>query len=796
MLKLQFNRSPIYCVNIKYIQMKKFLSQAIVVSILILLPLLNVTAQEVGIGEWRDHLPYRQVISIARAGEKIYAATPYSLFYYDQADNSINRLNKINGLSDVGINQIAYLDELKTLVIAYSNANIDLIKDGEIINLSDIKRKPILGNKSINHIGFIGKRAYLSCGFGIVVLDIEKEEFPEPIYYIGEEGSAINVNATTYNSEDSLIYAATDVGIYHASFYSPNLANYAEWTRESGLLLPVGPFNHIASLNNRIYINKKGPGYSTDAMFVKVNNQWELFEKDNTANRFSVKVFKNELVVCHNLAVDFFDVVGVRQRTLYSYNPGNINPKDALIDEKNDVWIGDGLEGLTKIPSSGETVKFLPNGPDFPDVNALSSGGKDVWVVPGGRNSDYGGLYRQARFAGFVDGQWKTIDKEQDPFLKDYRDVLSVSVDPANNKRVYLGTWEYGLLEYVNGEFSKHYTPENSSLQGAIFDSKWVGIGGIAFDSKNDMWVTNSSAPSVLSVKRTDGTWQAFDLGSVATGTYMTKIIVDKSNQKWMIPRDHALIVFNDNNTKDISDDQVRRLTSAAGNGNLPGSFIQCLAADREGLVWIGTNEGVGVIYSPANVFSGQNFDAQRVLIDQDGQGQYLLITESVTAIAVDGSNRKWFGTDRAGVFLMSQDGTREILHFTAENSPLLSNSITDIAINNDGEVFFGTSNGVISYRGESITPNTNLDNVVVFPNPVREGYNGSIAIKGLVDGSSVKITDISGSLVYSTLAEGGQALWNGRNFDSKRVKTGVYLVYITNADGSQTKVTKIMFIN
>lgn len=783
--------------NIKYIKMKKFLSQAIIVSILILLPLLNVTAQEVGIGQWRDHLPYSKVISIARGGDKIYAATPYSLFYYDQGDNSLNRLNKINGLSDVGINQIAYLDELKTLVIAYSNANIDLIKDGKIINLSDIKRKPILGNKSINHIAFIGYRAYLSCGFGIVVLDIENEEFPEPIYYIGDEGSAINVNAITYNIEDSLIYAATDVGIYRASFYSPNLANYAEWTRETGLLLPEGPFNYIASLNNRIYINKKGPGYANDAMFVKVNNQWEFFDKSNNSNRFSVKVFNNQLVVCHNLAVDIFNADGTSQRRLYSYNPGNINPKDALIDDNNNVWIGDGFEGLTKVPpGNGVTEKFLLNGPDFPDANALSSGGRDVWVVPGGRKSDFGGLYREARFAGFMDGQWKTIDKKQDPFLENYRDVLSVRVDPANNKRVYLGTWGYGLLEYVNGEFSQHFTSDNSSLQGATFDSEWISIGGIAFDSKNNLWVTNSSAPSVLSVKRTDGTWQAFNLGSVASGVDISKLIVDKSDQKWLIPRDHALIVFNDNNTKEIADDQVKRLTSAAGNGNLPGSFIQCIATDREGLLWIGTNEGVGVIYSPNNVFTGQNFDAQLVLIDQDGQGQYLLKAESVTAIAVDGSNRKWFGTDRAGVFLMSQDGTKEILHFTEENSPLLSNSITDIAINSEGEVFFGTANGVISYRGESVQPNINLDNVVVFPNPVRESYNGSIAIKGLVDGSSVKITDISGSLVYSTLAEGGQALWNGRNFDSKRVKTGVYLVYITNADGSQTKVAKIMFVN
>jgi len=220
------------------------------------------------------------------------------------------------------------------------------------------------------------------------------------------------------------------------------------------------------------------------------------------------------------------------------------------------------------------------------------------------------------------------------------------------------------------------------------------------------------------------------------------------------------------------------------------------MAADRDGQVWIGTDAGVAVFYNPSAIFSGQNFDAQRVLIEQDGYGQYLLEAEAVTAIAVDGSNRKWFGTDRAGVFLMSADGTKEILHFTEENSPLLSNSITDITIAESGEVFIGTAKGIVSYRSESVPPKPTLDEVVVFPNPVRESYNGSIAIRGLVENSSVKITDIAGNLVYTTMSEGGQALWNGMNFDGKRVQTGVYLVYVTNEDGSKTTVTKIMFVN
>lgn len=754
-------------------------------------------AQEIGIGEWRDHLPYRKVIAVAEGDGVIYAATPYSLFYLNLADNSVNRLSKINGLSDVGISSIKYHPELKVLVIAYTNANIDLVKDGKVVNLSDIKRKPILGNKTINRIVLIGKRAYLACGFGIVVLDLEKEEFPEPIYYIGPEGSAINVNDITFNTEDSLIYAATDAGIYNAAFYGSNLANYAEWNREFSPMLPSGPFNHIAAFHNRIFINKKGPGYSTDAMFVKINGNWEAFFPDNTSNRSSLEVHYDRLVICNSLTIDVFNPDFTLEYGIYSYNPGNIIPHDAILDKDYNLWVGDDQEGLVKVFDRYNAEKTIPDGPDFADVYAIASGQNDIWVVPGGRSSSFGNLYRSARFAGFSDGRWKTITSKQDAFLGDVRDVLSVAVDPANYKRVYLGTWGYGLLEYTDGVLTNHFLNDNSSLEFSVLSSDWIGIGGLAFDNNNNLWVTNSSASSALSVRKSNGEWKSYNLGPVATGIDLGRVMVDKSNQKWMMVRDHAMIVFNDNNTPDdVSDDQAKRLTSAAGNGALPGAFILSMAADREGVVWIGSDAGVAVFYSPDNIFSNQNFDAQQILIEQDGYGQYLLETEAVNAIAVDGSNRKWFGTDRAGIFLMSADGTEEILHFTEENSPLLSNSITDITIDESGEVFIGTTKGLVSYRSESVEPRPTLDEVVVFPNPVRESYNGSIAIRGLVENSSVKITDVSGALVYSAMSEGGQALWNGRNFDGEKVKTGVYLVYVANSDGSKTTVAKIMFVN
>jgi len=240
----------------------------------------------------------------------------------------------------------------------------------------------------------------------------------------------------------------------------------------------------------------------------------------------------------------------------------------------------------------------------------------------------------------------------------------------------------------------------------------------------------------------------------------------------------------------------VKKLTNAPGNGDLPGNGIASFAVDLEGQLWLGSDRGVAVIYSPENVFSGGNFDAQQVMVEEEGFLHPLLETEAITAIAINGNNEKWLGTDKSGVFLMSSDGSKEIYHFSEGNSPLLSNSITGIRVASDGEVFFGTANGIVSYKDISKPPVAELDSVYVYPNPVRETYTGPIAITNLVEESNVKITDMNGNLVWEYQAEGGRTIWDGKDFNGNRVKTGVYMVFVTNPDGSKKSVTKLLFIN
>ena len=173
-----------------------------------------------------------------------------------------------------------------------------------------------------------------------------------------------------------------------------------------------------------------------------------------------------------------------------------------------------------------------------------------------------------------------------------------------------------------------------------------------------------------------------------------------------------------------------------------------------------------------------------------------MLGTEIITSVAVDGANRKWVGTYSSGAYLLSEDGSAKLLNHTEENSPLLSNTIVSIDIDDKtGEVWFGTSKGVISVRGDATLGGEQFGDVYTFPNPVRETYQGNVTITGLMRNTEIRITDVSGNLVYKTVSEGGQATWDLRTYNGDRVSTGVYLVFCSSEDGTAALVTKMLVI-
>ncbi len=761
-------------------------------------------AQGVGIGHWRDHLPYNNVISLAEAGTIIYAATPYSLYYWDDADGSINRLGKVEGLSDFGIAAIDYSKENKTLFIAYNNANIDLLRNGRIINIPDIKRKPILGNKVIRNVTLEGPFAYLSCGFGIVVVDVQRSEIKDT-WYIGAEGDFVDVYDIIFNEES--IFAATTEGIYTASRTHPNLANFEAWTRDTQLPDPNAAFNTLVFFDGKLHANNANPVYNTDTVFVRdpLDGSWSKMPAEGNAGKHKLRVFNDKLYVVNNGDVTIYNPGYQVDGRIYQYNqPDSLiipAPVDVLRDKNGYDWIADAMSGLVRTENIWGNAIIRPDGPRSNKVFEMSIVDHSLWVAPGGRNLQWSNIFTPGALYSFTDENWSSFDRNNLPVFDEVRDVLSVTVDPNERTRVFAGSWGFGLFEFRNNQLYARYDASNTPLQAPPqLQDKEIRIGGMAWDRNRNLWMSTSDATNLLNVLTNNGEWFSYYLGNLTFGASQTevgKVVIDDFGQKWVMMRGSKILVFNDNNTlSKLTDDQARILGAGIGQGNIPGSRVFSMARDRDGEIWIGTDEGVAVFYAPGNVFSGFDFDAQKILVEVGGYVQYLLEEETVTAIAVDGANRKWFGTDRAGVFLMSPDGTQQIHHFTEENSPLLSNTITDIAINHEtGEVFIGTALGLISFKSSATQGGISNNKVYAYPNPVHPGYSGPIAIKGLVTDADVKITNIAGELVYATRAEGGQAVWNGRNFNGQRASTGVYLVFISNDDGSETIVTKVLFI-
>ena len=780
--------------------MTRITLRIIIISLICCFAALAIYGQKIGIGEWRTHLPYNKVIDVAVTGDVVFAATEYSLFTYNTMDNEITRFDKIKGLSDVGISKMDYNQEQDAVLVAYTNTNIDIIRsDGRIINIPDIKDKDILGNKTINNILFKNEFAYLSCGFGVVVLDMAKEEIHDT-YYIGPEGSAIDVLSMTYN--DTSLYAATENGIYYGDVNATNLADYNQWKKEKQLPYPNSSYNIIESIGGKLYTNfLMREEFDGDTMYVYDGTSWDYFDKTNNDRHFQILGYDEDIYVVNRFAVVIYDPVGNEQSRIWSVDGEKYKPLAIDKVDTQYLWIGDESKGLIKNFNTFQGEFIKPNGPSSTNVFNLDASGESLWVAPGGRQSTWAPLFLKDGVFSFLEDTWYTHNGANTPALDTMTDMVNVKVDPANTNIAYVGSWDEGLLKFVDNQIETIYTDQNSSLGRWTGNPNKILVSGLDYDNQRNLWVANTSTGNLLSVLKNNGEWQSYNLGGSLTGIDIGILMVDSYNQKWINKRtDGFIIVFNDNNTiDDPTDDRVKVLSSASGNGGIPGSKVYSFETDLDGEVWVGSDKGVSVFYSPNQIFeSGVNFDAQQILVprnDGSGLADILLETEVVTAIAVDGANRKWIGTQRAGVFYLSEDGIEQLEHFTSSNSPLLSNSISGITINSEGEVFFGTANGIISYRSTSIPPPTPGSSVYAYPNPVRENYSGVIAIKNVPSDASVKITDTYGNIVYETKSEGAQAIWDGYNFDGRKAATGVYLVFVSNDEGTEKMVTKILVI-
>jgi hypothetical protein len=772
-------------------------------TLLILLVLAQPGHTQVGVGEWQDELSFSQAISLVEARGIIYCATRSGLFSYDPASANITKWSKINGLSDLEIACLAYSEDHNTLIIGYSNSNIDLLRNNRIINIPDIKQKMMTGSKKINSILVQGDDALLSCGFGIIRLNLSRDEVSST-YYIGPDGSHLQIFETAIFNYDS-IFAATEKGIYKAYINDPELENYRVWKPVNGQPFPGEAFNHLAYNDGKLWASHLSTGGPVDSIFTYNGYEWTWFPR--YYNDIRRMMFENgTIVVVSSYQINLISPEGILQRNIGTYaGEEYINPNDFLLDNQGKPWIADRDFGLIYSPDFETYTKIRPPGPWNPKTFDLVIADGDLWIAGGAYDASWNNIWNNSGVSAKINGTWNVFNPVTVPQMELIRDVIRLAVDPGDSHHVYGASWGYGLLEFKDGQYIGLYDDTNTggALTSVFPGNPYIRIGGLAFDSKSNLWVTNSSVPSPISVMKKDGTWKSFPYGQYLGDDFTGQMVITPGDIKWVqLPKGNGLFVFsNGKNIEDESDDHTLKMPVMVSfppkNTIKILNDIYSMAVDLDNRLWIGTSSGVVVYYDPSSIFSSSDFYASQPSVDQ-GDTLYhgLLATEIVTAIAVDGANRKWFGTRNSGVFLTNPEGTELIQSFNVTNSPLPSNEIGSIAIDNQsGDIYFGTQGGVISYRGIAIRDDLYAGPVYAFPNPVRPGYTGPITVKGVPAESVVKITDLTGNLVFEGVSVGGQITWNGNERSGQPVATGVYLVFASTTDLSRKVSTKILIV-
>lgn len=761
---------------------------------LLLIPIFLSAQLDIPIGGWKSYLPYRTGRQVTQSASTVYYATSESILTLDKTELSVDFLSKTDGLSNIGIRTIQYNQGSETLIIVYNNSVIDLVQSEGIKTLSDIKNfNNIIGKKEVNNI-FVENEAdvYLATSYGVSKLNVLTGLFEFTTF------TGIVVNDVVVF--DNAIYAATDEGIYSVAKNNFNIDDFGNWTF---LGEDIGLPNDYSTQALEVYENQLYLGI--DSILYRVNNGKvdSLYAQDGMTLSFMTAENKHLLVgyFCENCNGK---VVALSSDGTFQKVPNQCTsrPLNAIEDQQGRIWFADLFRDFryAKNLTDQNCRKLSFNSPYSKNVQEIAVSDNELWLASGGLNPTFNYLFRQDGFFSLIDGEWNDYSKRDIPAIKeaDLFDFYAIAIHPENGN-IYAGSFLDGLVEY-DGENFTVFDDSNSSLNNAVGDESRTRVSGLAFDQDNNLWVSNDFASRPFSVYKNDGTWQSFS-NSRCSGndTRLLEVLIDENNFKWFVlgGANAGIMVYDTGeNLEDTADDRCRVFTAA--NSNLPTNQVNDIALDLDGDIWVGTAGGVVVFQCGPTVFD--DCDALEVITDQDETNLGLLLSgDEVKAVAIDGANNKWFGTTN-GIFVQSPDGKDEMAHFTAENSPLLDNNIIDIAIRNStGEVFIGTAQGLISYRGQATTGEVrNAKDIYAFPNPVRPDYGGSIAIKGLAQDANVKITDVNGQLIYETRAQGGQAIWNGNDYTGRRASTGVYLVFSTskNLTNPDAAVAKILFIN
>ncbi|MDX6180720.1 T9SS type A sorting domain-containing protein [Flavobacterium sp. Fl-77] len=735
---------------------------------------------------WQGYFSFNEIKDISEGATAVFAASENALFSKNATSNLLTTTTTVEGLSGQTISAVYHSEAFKKTIVGYENGLLIVINetDGTLLKKVDIINKQLPSNlKKINHFMEHNGLVYVSCDFGIVQFNLTTSQFGDT-YFIGENGVEISVKQTAFFN--GFIFAATSSGIRRANSTSPNLIDFSQWPAINN-----GEWSSIETLDAElIAINTTGNihRYNSNTFVGFLQLQQPSIDMRAVNNSLFITT-PNTIFVYNN------QMVLSRQISNTQVLSDKLNFSCAtFVDDL--IYIGTKENGLfSGTLSSGSVFENnTPKGPTRNNIFSVDVTPNSLWAVYG----DYDLFYNPYNLdsygiSKYSNSAWLNIPYEE---VFDAKSITRIVINPSNENQVYASSFFSGLLKIENDVPTFLFDYTNSGLETLTTEGPTyfdVRINGTAFDKSGNLWVTNSRIKNGLKVLRTSGQWQTYPISTILDNpeaTNFSNIAIDKNSTKWIGTSKDGVIGFNE------SLNTFKKMTFGADAGNLPTTDVRAVAVDTKNQLWIGTTKGLRVLSNVNNFQSENQLKANPIIIVEEDLAQELLYEQFITAIVVDGANNKWIGTADSGVFMVSPNGQETKYHFTINNSPLPSNVVNDIKINSaTGEVFIATNKGMVSFKGIATDANDDLSNVYVYPNPVRPGFSGTVKIAGLIDKANVKITDIEGNLVHETTAEGGTIEWDTSAFGKYKVASGVYMIFISAQDGSETKVKKVMII-
>jgi hypothetical protein len=767
---------------------------------------------------WQSHYSYNTIVDVVSGENKIYAAAENSVFEYDVLTNEKKTITTVEGLSGDQITTIYYSVAYQYLLIGYETGLIEVYSetDESVFTVVDILEKQNITpvNKRINDFYENEGLIYISTNFGISIYDLERLEFGDT-YFLGNGGSQITVMQVSILNDEIFAACRSNNGIKKADLGNSNLIDFTQWETIIG-----GFYYTINSINNKLYaVRSNGALYEIDG--TSINTLFTLPSVPLDAD-----VSDSSLIFSTTNTVYVYDENIQLVNSFQSTTDFDTNLTSATLLDGS-IYIGTNTLGIlsSQISVNSTYLQIIPNGPSDNNVFRLNGNTETVWATYGEYTEALNPFPLTSKGISYYnDNIWQNIPFDS---LFATRELNEITPNIFNPNQVFISSYHEGILELNNFEPTVTLNETNSGLESLVSPTNpnafGIRVSATEFDRNGLLWSLTSRVDRALkSYDPLTNNWQGYSFSSLIDNPLSDEVgffdmEIDNNGTKWIGSYSNGLLAYNEN----IGNNPLRNINSESQGVNAFTRFT-ALALDNRSQLWVGTTSGLRVLFNTGGFYDDPNPILRAIIILEDGIPKELLDDQSITDIKVDGSNNKWVGTGNAGIFYFSSDGQNTIYHFTKDNSPLPSNTINDISIDSDnGIVYIATSKGLLAFSAGGSAPQESLEKAFLYPNPVRPEYNilgfndlndinKGIKVSGLTENVNIKITDIEGNLVaeaqsnvnlrssnanYNFAIDGGTAIWNGKNLGNSVVRTGVYLVMISDLDSFETKVIKVLIV-